>query len=87
MTVNPRPAFKPNRHLKRHKVNSGDWTMIRTAILGFAAAAALATAAFAPSAASVGQSIYVHSNKPHYVKGRIQKDCLENHGDCTLIVR
>lgn len=63
--------------------------MIRNAILGIAAVAVLgATAAIfigAPTTASAGhysQGI----NKPAYVKGSILRHCLDNQGECALIV-
>jgi hypothetical protein len=61
--------------------------MMRTAILAallVAAGATAVTAALAPSGFSVGH--YGQTGKPAYVKGAILKNCLENQGECALVV-
>jgi hypothetical protein len=68
--------------------------MLRTALPGVTAAilllaaigATAVTAALAPNAASADHYSHAQAGKPAYFKGAILKHCLDNQGECALVV-
>lgn len=65
--------------------------MLRTAILGVTAAIAIlaaigASAVIAGLDPSAGHYSHAQANKPAYLKGSILKNCLDNQGECALVV-
>lgn len=68
--------------------------MIRNTILGVIAATILVaaiggfvTATIAPTSASASHYGQSQANKLSYLKGNIQKNCLDNQGECVLLVQ
>jgi hypothetical protein len=65
--------------------------MPRKAILGVIAAVAIlaaigATAVIAGLDPSAGHYSHTQASRPAYLKGSIQKNCLDNQGECALVV-